>query len=116
MFLRSIFGSYYPALILLLINSISISNISLFHLWWYLVSDLLLSLSQLVSPLLHLLCPVQLQREVTERLWLVPGVQLELNHCSNFPISLNVKFWKRSNIHEMRCWTSFYPSGNDTAE
>lgn len=43
------FTSLYPALIFLAINSVNISNLNLFFLWQYLLSDISQTLSQLMN-------------------------------------------------------------------
>lgn len=48
------------------------------------MSDLSPLLSQLMDPSLQFLCPVQLQRGVTEQLWWMPGIQLGSDHYDLF--------------------------------
>lgn len=50
-------GLFLLTLTWLVINLINFLKFSLFHLWWYLVRDLSLSLSRLMSLSLHFLSP-----------------------------------------------------------
>lgn len=72
------FTSDYPALILVVINSVNIPKLSLLCPQWYLGRDLSQSLCQSMNLLLYFLSRVQLQRGVVEWLWWVPGI-----HYSN---------------------------------
>lgn len=78
--LRFVFTSHYTTLIWLVMDLGNFPNSSLFCLWQYLLSNILLSLSWPMSFTLYFLSSVPMKRGVIEQFLWAPGVQTVSHH------------------------------------